>query len=59
MDQRTRNLMKMNKSLHIKDDFYRLYVTRKEGESGLVTIQDSVDSSVQRLKNYIKNAEED
>ena len=58
MDQRIRNLMTMNKSLHIKDDFDRLYVTRKEGERGLA-IQDSVDSSVQRLENYIKNAEED
>ena len=31
MDQRTRKLMTMHKALHLRDDVYRLYVSRKEG----------------------------
>ena len=46
--------MIMHKALHQTDDVYRLYVTRKEGERVLVSIEDSVDSSLQRLKDYMK-----
>ena len=43
MDQRTRKLMNMHKALHPRDDVDRLYVTRKEGGSGLASIEDSID----------------
>ena len=49
--------MIMHKALHQTDDVYRLYVTRKEGERVLVSIEDSVDSSLQRLKDYMKKEE--
>ena len=48
MDQRTRKLMTMHEALHP-----RLYVSRKEGGRGLVSIEDSVDASIQRLEDYI------
>ena len=35
------------------DDVDRLYVPRKRGGKGLVSIQDSVDASIQRLKDYM------
>ena len=55
MDQRTRKLMKIPKALHIRDDDVdRLYVSRKEGRRGLVSIQDSVSASIQRLEDYMK-----
>ena len=57
MDQRTRKLMTMHKALHPRDDVDRLYVLRKEGGIGLAGIEDSVDSSIQRLKDYIKKHE--
>ena len=52
MDQRTRKLMTMHKALHPRDDVDRLYVSRKGGR-GLVSIEDSIDASIQRLEDYI------
>ena len=54
MDQRTRKLMTMHKALHPREDFNRLYVSRKEGGRGLVSIEDSVDASILRLEDYIQ-----
>ena len=53
MDQRTRKLMTMHKSLHPRDDVDRHYVSRKEGGRSLASIEDTVDASIQRLKDYI------
>ena len=47
----------MHKALHPRDDVDRLYVSRKEGGRGLASIEDSVDTSIQRLKDYIKKHE--
>ena len=57
MDQRTRKLMTMHKALHPRDDVDRLYVSRKEGGRGLASSEDSVDASIQRLKDYIQKHE--
>ena len=51
--------MTLQKVLHPRDDVDRLYVSRREGGRGLTSIEDSVDASIQRLEDYIKNAEED
>ena len=56
MDQRTRKLMTMHKALHRRDDVGGLYVSRKEGGRRLASIQDRVDASIHRLKDYIKKA---
>ena len=48
IDQRTRKLMTMHKAFHLRDVFDRLYVFRR----GLASIVDSVDTSIQWLKNY-------
>ena len=50
MDQKTRKLITMQKVLHHRDDVDRLYVSRKEGGRGLTSIEDTVDTSIQRLK---------
>ena len=57
MDQSTRKLITMHKALHPRDDFDRLYVSRKEGGRGLTSVEDSVDASIQRLKDYIEKHE--
>ena len=44
----------MHKSLHPRDDVDRLYVSRREGERGLTSSEDSVE-----LKTTYKTAEED
>ena len=57
MNQRTRKLMTMHKALHPRDDVDRLYVFRKEGGRGLASIEDSIDTSIHRLENYIQKHE--
>ena len=54
MDQGTRKLMTMHEALHPRDDVDRLYVSRKEGGRGFVSIEDSVDTSIQRLEDYLQ-----
>ena len=49
--------MTMHKALHPRDDVDRLYVPRKEGRRGLARIEDSVDTSIQRLKDYVEKHE--
>ena len=46
--------MTMHKALHLRDDVDRLHVLRKKGGSGLASIEDSVDASIQRLEDYIE-----
>ena len=57
MDERTRKLMTMHKALHPRDYVDRLYVPRKEGAKGLISTEDSVDASIQRLEDYIEKHE--
>ena len=47
----------MHKALYPRDDVDRLYVSRKEGGRGLASIEDSVDTSIQRLEDYIQKHE--
>ena len=44
----------MHKALHSSDDVDRLYVSRKEGGRGIASIEDSVNTSIQRLEYYIE-----
>ena len=46
--------MTMHKALHPRDDVDRQYVSRKEGRRGLASIEDSVETSIQRLEDYIQ-----
>ena len=49
--------MTKHKALHPRDDVDRLYVSRKEGGIELASIEDSVDASIQQLKEYIQKHE--
>ena len=49
--------MTMLKALHPKDDIDKLYVPRKEGGRGFASMEDSVDTSIQRLEDYIEKHE--
>ena len=48
--------MTMHKALHPRDNVDRLYVPRKGGR-GLASIEDSVDTSIQRLEDNIEKHE--
>ena len=47
----------MHKALHPRDDVDGLYVSRKEGGRGLASIEDSVDTSIQRFEDYTEKRE--
>ena len=49
--------MTMHKVLHPRGDVDRLYVSRKEGGSGLASTEDSDDASIQRIEDYIQEHE--
>ena len=48
----------MHKALHPRDDVDRLYVPRKERGRGLSSIEDSLDTPIQRLEDYIEKHEQ-
>ena len=49
----------MRKVSHPRDDIDRLYVSRKDGGRGIARIENSIDTSIQRLKDYIKKTMEE
>ena len=55
--KRTRKQMTMHKALHPRNDVNRLYVPRKVGGRGIASIEDSVDTSIQRREDYIEKHE--
>ena len=57
MDQKTRKLMTMHKALHPRGNVDRLYVSRKEGGRRLASTEDSIDTLIQRLEDYIEKHE--
>ena len=48
----------MHRAINLKDDIDRLYILRKEGERGLASMEDFVNTSTKRLENYIKKSKE-
>ena len=49
--------MTMHKALHPRDDVDRQYASSKDGKRGLASIEDSVDTSIRRLEDYIEKHE--
>ena len=49
--------MTMHKALPPRDVVDRLYVSKKEGGRGLASIEDTVDTSIQRLEDNIEKHE--
>ena len=53
MNQSTRKIITMHKTLHPSDDVEKLYVSRSEGGSGIASIVDSVEALIQGIEIYI------
>ena len=51
--------MMMHKALHRRDELDRLYVSRKEGERRLASIEDSVGALIREIEDYIKSVKKD
>ena len=45
-------------ALHPKSDVDRLYIPRKEGGSGLISIEDCVELAIRCLEVYVHGSEE-
>ena len=58
LDRRTRKLMTMHKALHPKSNVERLYLPRKEGGRGLISIEDATRTAILGLQKYIQESEE-
>ena len=48
----------MNKASHPRDEIDKLYVLRKQGGKGFASFEDSVDTSISRLEDYMKKSKE-
>ena len=58
LDRKTRKVMTMHGALHPKSDVDRLYLPRKEGGRGLISIEDTVAVAVAGLESYVKESTE-
>jgi len=59
MDRKTRKMMTIYNSLHPRADMDRLYIPRKYGGRGLISIQESIYMEEQSLSRYIDVSEEE
>ena len=48
----------MYRALHPKSDVDRLYIPRKEGGRGLISIEDCVELAIRGLEVYVHRSEE-
>ena len=58
IDSKTRKLFTIYGVLHPKSDIDRLYIPRKEGGRGLVSIKDCVELAIRGLEVYVHGCEE-
>ena len=53
IDRKTRRLFTIYGALHPKSDVDRLYILRKEGGRGLISIEDCVELAIRGLEVYV------
>ena len=58
IDMKSRNIMTMNKELHLRSDVARIYVPRKKGGRGLISCECCVRREENNLSWYVRNGEE-
>ena len=58
IDRKTRKLFTMYGALHPKSDVDSLYIPRKEGRRGLMSIEDCVELAIRGLEVYVHGSEE-
>ena len=58
IDRKTRKLFTIYGALHPKSDVDRLYIPRKEGGRGLISIEDCVELAIRGLEVYVHGSEE-
>ena len=58
IDRKTRKFFTIYGALHPKPDVDRLYIPRKEGGSGLISIEDCAELAIRGLEVYVHESEE-
>ena len=58
IDRKTRKLFTLYGASHPKSDVDRLYIRRKEGGRGLISIEDFVELTIRGLEVYVHESEE-
>ena len=58
IDRKTRKLFTMYGALHPKSDVDRLYIPRKDGGRGLISIEDCVELAIRGLEVYVHGSGE-
>ena len=58
IDIKTRKLMIMNGSLHLRGNVGRFYLAKKEGGRGLISFEECVNMEVQSLDKDLSESEE-
>ena len=58
IDRKTRKLFTIYGALHPKSDADRLYIPRKKGGRGLITIEDCVELAIRGLEVYVHGSDE-
>ena len=58
MDRRTRKFMTMHRALNPKSDVARIYLSRKEGGRGLISVEDIAKLAILGLEKYALTSEE-
>ena len=58
MDRRTRKILAMNGCMHTRSNVARLYLPRKEGGRGLISIEECVNKESKSLHGYLRETTE-
>ena len=58
MDRRTRKILAINGDMHTRSHVARLYLSRKEGGRGLISIEECVKKETKSLHDYANESEE-
>ena len=55
IDRKTKTLLTIYRTYHTQSDKDRLYVKRKIGERGLISVEDAVNIEINSLRTYVDN----
>ena len=56
IDRRKRKLLTMHNGFHPKTKVVRLYLSTNEGSRRLLGVQDTVETAISGLRNYVRNS---
>ena len=55
INRKTRKMLTIHNGFHPKSNVNRLYLSRSEGGRGLIGVQNTVETAILGLRNYVRN----